>query len=282
MYKLPVIICLLLSATLFSSCYQNMYFADRANSPDFNKQGEFKFTGAIKPNTNTSIPDTPGAETIRWSLLSPEVDVAYAITDHIAVMASYSSVINRYIPEDEPKGLHASSYDTSIGGNINLHSVEIGAGYFGAKGRVLRYGIYGNVGTGVVSRHGIILPHYDYKSKFFKFSVQPEIGLKPSQGERFAFAAGFRLTGVKYYGLRSANPNTKYALGAYDVEDKTEDVTTQLYGYLEPYVNLEVGYKYVKLNFQFGFNGGLMYNADHIGQSPYVSAGLLFHYDPAY
>lgn len=274
--------CLFLVAG-FSSCYQNLYFTDRANSPCFSGKGEFKFTGAVKPQVNDQIPDTTGARSIKFSPISPEADVAYAITKHIAVTASYSSVVNRYIEESRARGMNSEKrYDTTIGGNINLHSAEVGGGYFGKVGNVFRYGLYGNVGFGTIKRHGIVLPHHNFRSRFFKYSLQPEIGCRPGGGAHFAFSGGMRFTWVKYYGFRAGNPDTKYALGDYSVKKSNDNVLTQAYPYMEPYLNFEVGDKYLKLNFQFGASVGSGENANHIGNSPYLSMGVVFHFDPAY
>lgn len=280
--KMKQSLTLALTILIFSSCYQNMHFPDRANSPGFSQKGEFKATGAIKPNANDNIPAVPGAENMKWSAVSPEADIAYALTNHFAVLASYSSVVNRYIIEDGTRGYYQRDNDSTIGGNFTLHGFEIGAGYFGTKGNIIRYGLYGIVGTGTVKRKGVVLPHHNYKTNFFKYSIQPEFGIAPGKGRRFAVNTGFRLTGYKYYGFRAANPDTKYALGAYSVKQQTDDVTNRFYFYTEPYVNMEVGYKYVKLNLQIGFTGGFHENADHTGQSPYISAGIVFHHNTGF
>lgn len=281
-----ILIPLLLFCTLsLSSCYQNMHFADRANSPGLTKRGELKAVAAFKPTVSEAVPDTTGARSINTSVVSPEIDVAYAITDHIAITAGYTSVLNRYVEENRVRGLGRdrtrSYYDTTIGGLIVLHGGEVGAGYFGKTNKAFKYGIYGTLGFGGVKRRGIVLPNYNYTTNFFKYSIQPEVGLGPNGGKIFSFTAGGRITGFKYYNFKSNDPLTKYAVGEYSPKYGL-DVTNRMFYYFEPYVNLEVGYQFVKFNFQVGFTAGLSDESTSIGDSPYLSIGVLFHRDPAY
>lgn len=272
---------LLLSTLLLTSCYSSMHFADRANSPGFTEQGEFKAAAAIRPQTSDQIPETNASRDFLESFISPELDIAYALTDHFALTGGYTSVLHHYVTEGSFDNSLFNPVDTSLGGSINLQGAEIGGGYFAKGHRAIKYGLYGSFGIGNISRKGALTPQFNYKSQYFKFSIQPEFGLEPGQGSKFSFMAGFRTTMIKYYGFRSDNPLTKYAVGYYDPR-YGQDVTNQVYFYFEPYVNLEVGYKYVKFNLQAGFTTGIGTVASDMGDTPYISAGFVFHYDPAY
>lgn len=276
-----LLLIILVSAILLSSCHPTMHFADRANSPGFTEQGEFKAVASIKPQTNAYVPDTLGIYNIATSDFAPEFDLAYALTNHFAITAGYTSVVNCYTTEGQADAGWGGSTDSSIGGNVNMHGAELGAGYFGKGPKAFKYGIYGSIGIGNIKRDGIILPNFNYKSRYFKYSIQPEFGLSPNNSKIFSFTFGTRLTGIKYYGFRSNDPLTKYAVGYYSPK-YGQNVTNQLYYYFEPYLNIEVGYKYVKFNLQSGATLGLGEVSGDMGQTPYISAGILFHFRPNY
>lgn len=272
---------LLCTSLLFSSCYSTMHFADRANSPGFTEKGEFKAAAAIRPQTSDQIPLTPASQDFLESFISPELDVAYALTNHFAVTGGYTSVLHHYVTEGAFERDLFNPIDSSLGGSINLHGAELGGGYFGKGHRAIKYGLYGSLGMGSLSRKGAETPQFNYRSQYFKFSVQPEFGLEPNSGKVFSFTCGTRLTMIKYYGFRADDPLTKYAVGYYDIRGN-QNVTNSAYFYFEPYANIEVGYKYVKLNLQMGITTGLGTVASDMGDTPYISAGFAFHYDPAY
>lgn len=270
-----------LPVSLLISCRPTMHFADRANSPGFTEKGEFKAVASIKPQTNAYVPDSFGIYNITTGDFAPEFDVAYALTNHFALTAGYTSVVNCYTTEGQADEGWGGLTDSSIGGNVNLQGIEIGGGYFGKGPKAFKYGVYCSVGSGTIKRTGVVLPNFNYKSQYFKYSIQPEFGLAPNKSKVFSFTFGTRLTGIKYYGLRSNDPLTKYALGYYNPKYGL-DVTNQLYYYFEPYLNIEVGYEYVKFNLQSGATVALSEVGADIGQTPYISAGILFHFHPGF
>ena len=272
----------LTTLVMFSSCiYPTIHFADRANSPGFTEKGEFKGVAAIKPQAADMEPNVPGSENFRSSGVAPELDLAYALTNHFAVTASYTSVVNRYTREGQGRSSYYGHTDSTIGGRVNLNGVEVGAGYFLKGPRILKFGLYGSFGTGAISRKGLILPEFNYNTRYWKYSVQPELGIGPNNGKIFSVMFGTRLTGIKYYGFRSDNPLTKYAVGYYNPK-YSQNVTNQMYFYIEPYANIEVGYKYVKFNAQLGVTGGLDGVSDDMGSMPYISLGMVFHFKPSF
>lgn len=267
---------------MFSSCiYPTIHFADRANSPGFTEKGEFKGVAAIKPQAADTEPKVPGSENFRSSGVAPELDLAYALTDHFAITAGYTSVVNRYTREGQGSRGYYGLTDSTIGGRVNLNGVEVGAGYFLKGTRILKFGLYGSFGIGGISRKGLILPEFNYHTKYWKYSVQPELGIGPNNGRIFSVMFGTRLTGIKYYGFRSANPLTQYAVGYYNPK-YGQNVTNQMYFYIEPYANVEVGYKYIKFNAQLGLTNGLDETAGEMGSMPYISLGMLFHFKPSF
>lgn len=280
--KLFFHVILLLCIGMSSSCiYPTIHFADRANSPGFTEKDEFKAVAAIKPQAADVEPNVPGSENFRSSGVAPELDLAYALTNHFAVTAGYTSVVNRYTREGQGNRGYYGLTDSTIGGRVNLNGIEVGAGYFLKGPRVLKFGLYGSFGTGAISRKGLILPEFNYKTKYWKYSVQPELGIGPNNGRIFSAMFGTRVTGIKYYGFRSANPLTKHAVGYYNPK-YGQNVTNQMYFYIEPYANIEVGFKYIKFNAQLGITGGLDEVAGDMGSMPYISLGMLFHFKPSF
>lgn len=281
MRYIPYTLCLA-ALTLTSSCiYPTMHFADRANSPGFTEKGEFKAIAAVKPQAADPAPfGFPGAENFSSSGVAPELDLAYSLTNHFALTAGYTSVVNRYTLEGSvPDGWGRE--DSSVGGMVNLNGLEIGGGYFLGGPGVFRFGAYGNVGIGSLTREGLVLPEFNYKSRYWKYSVQPEVGIAPNNGRVFSVMFGARLTGIKYYGFRSGNELTKYAVGYYNPK-YPGNVTTGMHFYFEPYANVEVGFKYVKLNVQTGLTEGVTPVASTLGSMPYISLGFAFHYKPSF
>ncbi len=276
-----VLLITITTALIFSSCHPTMHFADRANSPGFIEKGEMKAVASVKPQTNAYVPDSLGKYNINTSQFAPEFDVAYAFTNHLALTAGYTSVVNCYTTEGQADAGWGGLTDSSIGGNVNLQGFEIGAGYFSKGPRAFKYGIYGSIGLGTIKREGIILPNFNYKSQYFKYSIQPEFGLAPNRSRIMSFTFGTRVTGIKYYGFRSDDPLTKYAVGYYSLK-YDQNVTNQMYLYFEPYLNLEVGFTFVKFNLQSGATVSFSQVGADMGQTPYISAGILFHYNPSW
>lgn len=267
---------------LFSSCvYPTMYYPRRANSPGFTTKGEFKAVAGMKTQAVNSTPNLPGSQNFASSYLAPEFTGAYALTNHVAITAGYTSVLDRYTTEGQGTSGYYGLTDSTVGGLVNLQGVEVGGGYFAKSRGLIKYGLYGSLGVGNITRKGLILPEFDYRSKFWRWSVQPEFGIHPNEGKLFSATAGARLTGINYYGFRSDNPLTKYAVGFYNPR-YPKNVTNGMHIYIEPYANLEVGYKYLKFNVQLGVVGGLTQGANVMASPLHLGLGVVFHFHPDY
>lgn len=270
----------MLSICIFcTSCYQNLHFLSRANSINFREKGEYKITGAVKANASDYISDTTG---IKTSYVSPEFCAAYAITDHIALAFTYSSVLNRYSTEGSGMAFFTPSFiDSALGGSFNQHLAEVGGGWFSRFGKTRSYSVFLHLGYGTLSRRGAVLPKYDYNTQIFKYSIQQEMAWMPAGGDLISFSTGIKFSGLQYFGFSSTDPDTRYILGS-DTRKRTKvDYGNKLYPFFEPYTNLEIGLKKVKFNFQAGLSVGMFPIAQPIGEGGYVSVGFLYHFRPA-
>ena len=212
-------IIMLLVFILCSSCYQNLHFLSRANSINFREKGEYKITGAVKANASDYISDTTG---IKTSYVSPEVCAAYAVTDHIALAFTYSTVLNRYSTEGSGVAFFTPAFtDSALGGSFNQNLAELGGGWFSRFGKTRSYSVFVHLGYGTLSRRGAILPQYDYNTHIFKYSIQQEMAWIPAGGDMISFSTGIKFSGLQYFGFRSANPDTRYVLGS-DTRKKTK------------------------------------------------------------
>lgn len=268
---------LCMMSLLLASCTQSMYFPDRVNSPGFKEKGEAKLVLATKFTSND-------ADSLNRGWLNPAADIAYAVSNHIAVFASYRSLQNRYIREHIPDeyGKSRWSNDTIMGGRFTGNYFDAGAGYFSGIGGRAKMEVYGGIGMGNLNRNGTLMPQLNYDARYYRVFIQPAIGAASRQ-DVFSVMAGMRLTFQKFYAFSSPNPQLYYraaTISSYDAYD----VRRPLYTFLEPFANLELGYKFIKVNMQLGLSVPLSGRAvDIAGFSPlFGSLGLAFNYAPRY
>jgi hypothetical protein len=82
---------------------------------------------------------------------------------------------------------------------------------------------------------------------------------------------------MKFYDFESPDPTLKYSIGK-----NQQDVTSVIFPFIEPFVNVEGGFKYIKGNIQVGASKQLI-NTNIAGNFPvYVSIGMVFHFSPAF
>jgi hypothetical protein len=82
---------------------------------------------------------------------------------------------------------------------------------------------------------------------------------------------------MKFYDFRSTDPDLRYTIGK-----QQQDVTKALFPFVEPFVNFEGGYKFMKASVQFGASRQLA-NTNIAGNMPlYASIGLIFHFSPEF
>lgn len=260
-YTLPIIV----MSLVLGSCQQRLYFPDRANTPGLIEPMEGKVTLAFKPQLNA-------ADSLEYieSPVSIAGDLAFSPVNHLGLIVSYRSTINRIINEDNDFWV----YGDQLGGTFNGHRFEIGAGYYGVIGSRGKAEVYAGYGNGRLQREGKLTPEQDFHTRYHRFFVQPAIGFG---NDKISFTGGFRIALQKFYSFESDDPTLKYNIG-----QEPQDVTAVLYPFWEPFINFEVGHPYLKFNVQTGLTRQLA--GSHIaGNVPFfISFGLVGHFAPRF
>jgi hypothetical protein len=247
-----------------ASCQQRMYFPDRANTPGLREGGEAKLTLALKPQT---VPNTDSNQ--RGNPVSFGADFAVAPVNHLVVFGSYRSLNHRVIKEDHG--------DVNVyAGDFSGHRWEGGLGFFTTFDRLGKFEVLGGYGGGIIRRYSNESPERDYSSRYHRYFVQPALGVG---NQMYSVTGGIRFAYQRFTDFSSRNPDLKYDIMR---DSKNRDIEKEDIGFIEPFINGEVGWKYIKYNMQIGFSGQVM-GGNIAGNLPfYVSMGLVFNIAPSY
>ena len=215
----------------FNSC-KTVYQPNTVNTPLFNNHGEFR--AYVDPSN---------------------VHLAYAITDHIGVMANGFRVSE-------------GTDNNSIRGNGGL--VEIGMGYYrpvnGFIFETYAGGGMGKVKFTEVRQEGSTTVVRNFSADGSRFFVQPSFGYA---GKYFEAALTPRFAIGKFN-----NVQTNYTTQE-QIDGKFYNVNEPMWCFIEPALTLRGGYKWVKLQAQFGFSQKL--NSQQLSyKSSFLNLGLIF------
>jgi hypothetical protein len=197
------------------------------------------------------------------------IDAAFSPVNHLGLIASYRSINKRRIDED-----FGSYFVDQYGGTFNGHRWDVGAGYFSSFGKG-RAELYGGVGFGTLSRRGSTTKERDYDTKYNRQFLQGGIG---TGNDVFLIGGGFRFALMQFRDFSSpTTPDLRYR-----ILGPVRDVQDVNFAFMEPYVNMEVGWKVIKFNMQVGTS--VQMTGDKIaGNAPFfMSLGAVFHFDPDY
>lgn len=254
----------LFALLLTASCQPRLYFPDRANAPALSEAYEGKLILSMKPQTTSS--DSLGKRHGQGSSFS--MDAAFSPADHIGIIASYRRLNHKYLSED------SDFYGWGFGGDYTGNRYEIGAGYYDRIGGKGRADIYFGYGNGSLDRRGWIYPERNFSVRYHRFFLQPSIG---AGNDVFLINGGFRLAWHTYYDFLSPDPALRY-----HILDDNSDIHGEFSGFIEPFINMEVGYKFAKFNMQTGWTAQIFGSKVGAGVPFYVSLGLVFHLKPGY
>lgn len=198
-----------------------VYIPNAVNIPYLSEKGQIN--GGL--HTGTSGIDLQGA---------------YAITDHVAVMAN-GSYANR------------DGSDTSLTNDHKHLFGELGMGYFMPFGAG-RFEIYGGAGTGTASSYENFFSQGDVYAKAFynRYFFQTNIGASARNVEG---GLGLRFSFVDFN--KFSSNNVEYNRG----------ITR---AYMEPVLNLKVGSENIKVTTQIGFSALLSAPPDSSNFMEYV------------
>ena len=184
-------------------------------------------------------------------LANNNLQVATAVTEHVGIMVN--GYLNAYTSDD--KSL-----------KNNGKGAEIGIGYFGHTAQRITYEAYGGAGLyNVRIRESNNTKTFDADA--VKYFLQPSVGwVNPY----FEVAVSPRLSVVKYN-----TPEITGYSGAEQASNYFNILDQKAYAFMEPTITLRGGYRFVKLQLQYGHSFKLSKNNinhdDGIG-----SIGLIF------
>jgi hypothetical protein len=207
-----------------------------------------------EPNTiNTPLLNNHGE--FRAYVDPSNVHLSYAITDHIGIMANGFRVSE-------------GTDNNSIRGNGGL--AEIGMGYFrpmdGFIFETYAGGGIGRVKFTEIRQEGNSSVVRNFSAEGTRFFVQPSFGYA---GKYFEAAITPRLVMGKYN-----NVQTNYTTQE-QIDGKFYNVNQPVWAFIEPALTLRGGYKWVKLQAQFGFSQKL--NSQQLSyKSSFLNLGLIF------
>jgi len=255
---------LIVILSAITSCQQRMYFPDRANTPGLREGLEGKLTLAVKPHAAYDIDSSQ-----RGNALSFGADLAFSPINHLGIIASYRSINHRVIREDYDKG-----YDV-YGGDFSGHRWEGGLGYFTTFGRLGKAEVYAGYGRGIIRRYSNNSPEKDYTSRYNRYFIQPAAGFG---NQKVSVTGGFRLAYQRFYDFESRDPDLRYNM----MRNDRNDIEREAIGFIEPFINAELGWKYIKYNMQVGCSGQIL-GGNISGVLPiYLSFGIVFNMAPSY
>lgn len=170
-------------------------------------------------------------------VLDPKnIQAAYAVTDHVAVMANGFYTYENAASESEKQG-----------GDGRL--VEAAVGYYKPIRGNLVFETYGGFGLGNATLRNTIqnssgeLVRQTFNADAFKYFIQPDIGYKSKYAD-VAFAA--RLSVIDYQHPSTTNYPQE------DIErDELGEIGKTPYVFIEPALVVRSGYKFVKLQLQY-------------------------------
>ncbi|HEY0030309.1 MAG TPA: hypothetical protein VGC65_06085 [Bacteroidia bacterium] len=222
-------------------------------------------TTLYTPNTvNAALLKEKGE--IKINLDQNNLQTAVAVSDHIGIMAN---------------GFFKSFKDSSYKHQGSF--AEIGLGYFKPMEEdpvVLE--LFAGAGIGSVSKSQLMAKgNQQYTANFegraLKFFVQPEVGFT---GKIVDIAFTPRASFIRYYSFHSTN-YTEEELAADYLENGR--ITKTIFAFLEPAITARIGYKWVKLQGQYGmtFNIGgtsIRYPINFLSLGIVVDIAEWYHY----
>lgn len=249
--------------SIIASCKPTLYFPDRVNSPGFTGRYQGSVTASIKPQTYPSSDEVPSGNTV-----SASVDMAFSLTDHLAITGSYRGLNDRSVKE--------STSTSRMGGVFNGRRTEIALGYFQGGNDSPIFEVFGGYGNGTIDRKGKTTPQNNFKADYNTYFVQTAIG---GSWDFFRVTAGGKFAVNHYYRILSPNPQLRYQIG-YNDDAEDHDLTKKGYCFLTPYMNMEAGYKFIMFNVQTGISTQI--GGHRIYGSPfYATFGLTFRLEPS-
>ena len=217
---------LLTLITLFSCSPE--YIPNMANTPMFDEKGE------IQANITRGVSGT-------------DIQAAYAVTDHLGVMANTS--------------FYKSTSDTSD--DFHQHGIyEFALGYYGDISDYGRFEVYGGFGAGKIQAYNEDMVFDDpiTDATFSKLFIQPSFGMKSD--------------------IFDANLGTRLAMIKVNYKQEAPGLNESFQPFIEPMLTGRLGFKYVKFIGQVGLSFPLKTETVFDYQPFIINLGLHFNINP--
>lgn len=259
--KLPLLytICALMSIV---SCKPSLYFPDRVYAPGFTEKGQITANVSLKPQSRIDNKDT----TLHGSA-SASVDLGYSFARNFAIIGSFRGLHDKSVTEH--------NNIRRMGGVFNGRKTEIALGYFKNDDRSFIFESFLGYGNGTIFRKGISTATNNFRADYNSYFIQSGFGYN---SDNVRLTAGMKLLANHYYRLTSTNPDLKYQIGNNDGNSSSKDITSRAFFFLTPFVNFEVGHKFIMFNIQSGLSTQL--GGYRFFSSPfYTTFGLSFRFN---
>lgn len=231
---------------------------DKSNVPCLTKRGDVRLDASAK---------LQGMDSSAGAAASFSADAAYALTDHIGVIASYRGINNRGVK-------HTAVTSMLFGGSeeqhflLNGYRFDAGAGVYHGLSKHWLIEAFGCLGAGMIQNSSPYIDPGYYKAKFVNGSAQFDFSLVFDVA---SFSIGNKFAVFNYYDFNHiGNPSLNDQV--YPIKGKTSLYTTA-------FIQLAAGYKYVKVSMQAGAEIGITERSEPVFFRPspvYMTLGLSF------
>jgi hypothetical protein len=247
-------------AAAFSSCAPKIYLPDRVNAPMLREAGEVKLTSSVKMQNNANAPHT---------VVSPSFDLAVSPVNGLGIIASFRNT-NRY--SDDNDAFNYTDQDSIL---YSGNKGELGIGYYMPFGGRGLFDLYGGFGFGSMYRDNLGGGAGNYRAGYYQLFVQPSVGFYAN--DVFDMCGGVRFSMHKYNKFATDTLSFRY-----EFTDPRTDLENPNFFILGPFINLNVGYQYIKFNMQFGANANISKPRLTMNNPFYMSLGLTFAFAPRF
>lgn len=229
----------IISAFLFTSCSEIRYAYSPVapNTPGFKEKNESRLAASASLGYYSTLESTTSNNTD----VNLNIQSAYAVTNHFAVLASYSGTI---LERDQ---FQFTDYSTTYSNLVNYkrNQFEIGAGIFYplTKKKTVMFECFTGYGFGKLNitdkyvENGNTTSSGFYNANTNKFFIQPSLTLHP--GKNFFLSLGFRYVNAGYSTIRTSyteQETTEYYL---------KDIRTNRVEFIEPFLTANFRFKEV-------------------------------------
>ena len=207
-------------ALLFQSC-KTAYIPNALNVPLLQEKGEMKFL-----------------------LSANNFQAAYAVTDKIGIIANGQVAKREH--QGNPNATVDGKPDVSFAQNNSV--IEAGIGYLGKGERNLLYEVYGGGGfsrthiADLNANNGVL---GEIEANGLKLFIQPNVGFA---SRYFDVALSSRFTALQY-----GTATTIYSK-QYLIDQDLDQLADHMHMFMEPAITLRGGYKFMKIQAQFGLS----------------------------